>query len=626
MASHKEEPKNVYFRSYSTQAKKLYLEKKYIPACELYSRSLEICPIDKHCLVARSKCFLRLGKPAKALADAQLALQQDENFAEAVYQKAEAYYQQSNYEVALLVLYQGLKLPGRPDIFLNGIHKCENAIEKSVHWLDELPIYRSEEPMECGKKEGYDESSSSEGITAEPNLPIPHRDKLQNLLEEIYQDRKFLKKLLKCVEFKTESDWLSKLIIIDRLVYLNNQAKYLQTQKLAYRTGKASTPQNIKDDLEEIQLTFSSKRYKDCIKECVRMAGDYKDTDWEVKRKFILKLYSWIGASNMELKQWEKARCAFLALLSIGEWCKDVDLRLKALGAISLCYKNDTQLKSKSGDKEEAESGEMSEIEEMDLYYYLGQCYLGLNNEKARGYGKMCYDTAVVGSSKEFMKSSLMLMAGADMKLGNHREAAESLKECEQLMTGDNDGRKESVEKALADVLPLVKDPEEKSQEIEKDGDEEDEEEEELRKKREKEKEERTEKEKSDNESQSKDKDEEKIEKEEGNEKEGENEGEAGIDDDKGEGYREEDIREEEEVEEEEGIREKEGNRDENRGKKVGTFKGRGGIGYRGRVPIKEEPINEAQRVADEEVPTKEPEPRDDDSDKKKPKPKKLCC
>ena len=488
------EPKNVYFRSYYTQAKKLYLEKKYMQAAELYSRSLEIYPNDKHCLVARSKCFQRLGKPAKALADTELALQQDENFAEAVYQKAEAYYQQSNYEVALLVFHRGLKFPGRPDLFLNGIHKCEEAIEKSVLWLDQLPIYRSEEPMDCGSKEGLGETmTSSECITAEPKVPTPHRDKVQNLLEEIYHDRKFLKKLLKNFEFKTETDWLSKLMIIDRLIYLNNQAKYLQTQKLAYRTGNASIPQNIKDDLEEIQSTFCSKRYKDCIKECIRMTTDYENADWDLKRKFILKLYSWIGASNMELKQWENARCAFLALLWIGEWCKDDELRLKALGAISLCYKNDTQYKPNTDNIEGTESGEMSEIEEMDLYYYLGQCYLGLNNKKAHGYGHMCYDTAVVGSSKEFMKASLMLMAYANMKIGNYEGAVASLKECQQLMDGDSDSRMETVEKALSEVSSLLNSLGRRKEEEEQGGvnekkekdDEEEEEEKALQKRRE---------------------------------------------------------------------------------------------------------------------------------------------
>lgn len=37
-------------------------------------------PEDKNCLVARSKCFLKLGDPQKALDDAEAALAEDKEF------------------------------------------------------------------------------------------------------------------------------------------------------------------------------------------------------------------------------------------------------------------------------------------------------------------------------------------------------------------------------------------------------------------------------------------------------------------------------------------------------------------------------------------------------------------
>lgn len=43
-------------------------------------QALELQPNDKICLVARSKCYLKLGDPQKALMDAEAALVEDKEF------------------------------------------------------------------------------------------------------------------------------------------------------------------------------------------------------------------------------------------------------------------------------------------------------------------------------------------------------------------------------------------------------------------------------------------------------------------------------------------------------------------------------------------------------------------
>ena len=43
-------------------------------------QALEIQANDKTCLVARSKCYLKLGDPVNALADAEASLEEDKYF------------------------------------------------------------------------------------------------------------------------------------------------------------------------------------------------------------------------------------------------------------------------------------------------------------------------------------------------------------------------------------------------------------------------------------------------------------------------------------------------------------------------------------------------------------------
>ena len=82
---------------------------------------------DARSLVARSKCYTRLGQLEYALRDAEKVLKKDKKCQEAVYQKAETLYQLGRYEHALVFYHRGHKL--RPESrFKIGIHKSQDAI------------------------------------------------------------------------------------------------------------------------------------------------------------------------------------------------------------------------------------------------------------------------------------------------------------------------------------------------------------------------------------------------------------------------------------------------------------------------------------------------------------------
>lgn len=71
-------------------------------------------PFDQGALISRSKCFLQLGEPEKALADAETALTIDKNSIRAIYQKAEALYYLGKFEHSLMFFHRGLRL--RPEL------------------------------------------------------------------------------------------------------------------------------------------------------------------------------------------------------------------------------------------------------------------------------------------------------------------------------------------------------------------------------------------------------------------------------------------------------------------------------------------------------------------------------
>lgn len=75
--------------------------------------------------MARSRCYLLLGEPKLALADAETALRLDPKHAKALLQKAEALYYCGEFEMSLVHYHRGLR--ARPDLseFRLGVQKAQ---------------------------------------------------------------------------------------------------------------------------------------------------------------------------------------------------------------------------------------------------------------------------------------------------------------------------------------------------------------------------------------------------------------------------------------------------------------------------------------------------------------------
>ncbi|XP_043910834.1 outer dynein arm-docking complex subunit 4-like [Protopterus annectens] len=67
------------FEIYISEGDRLFRKGDFGKAIKIYSTALELKPGDKNCLVARSKCYLKLGQAEASLRDAEESLHTDKN-------------------------------------------------------------------------------------------------------------------------------------------------------------------------------------------------------------------------------------------------------------------------------------------------------------------------------------------------------------------------------------------------------------------------------------------------------------------------------------------------------------------------------------------------------------------
>jgi len=108
----------------------LYRRGQYRKAIQTYTEALELRDSDPNCLVARSRCYIKLGDTDNALKDAEASLAKDPTFYKGLYQKAEALYCKGDFEFALVFFHRGRRK--RPELedekFRLGIQRAEKSI------------------------------------------------------------------------------------------------------------------------------------------------------------------------------------------------------------------------------------------------------------------------------------------------------------------------------------------------------------------------------------------------------------------------------------------------------------------------------------------------------------------
>ncbi|XP_065089467.1 outer dynein arm-docking complex subunit 4 [Ochlerotatus camptorhynchus] len=192
-------------------------------AVHFISKALEMNTNDQSALVARSKCYLQLGEPAKALQDAETALLLEKTNIRAIYQKAEALYYLGQFEHSLMFFHRGLRL--RPELasFRLGVQKTQEAIENTIG------SNAKNQPQKKPPKPDKPKSAKK------PTLSREEMDKkaARRLLGDLFVDKEYLENLLKHPDLKkadTNTESVSE-FAKDAINFLNNRQEFWRQQK-----------------------------------------------------------------------------------------------------------------------------------------------------------------------------------------------------------------------------------------------------------------------------------------------------------------------------------------------------------------------------------------------------------
>ncbi|XP_033229071.1 V-type proton ATPase catalytic subunit A-like [Belonocnema kinseyi] len=201
-------------------------------ALNCINKALELSPNDKNALIARSKCYLLLGEPQKALQDAEAAIRgklKDPKNARAIYYKAEALYHLGDFELSLVFYYRGMRIRPEFDQFRLGVQKAKEAIQ-NILGKNAIPIsnhvqtirsgsstegsQKSSRPKTCtpSSKSSFTENNSS-GKESTMNEKVKEKTRSRpltaikkssepNLLGKLNVDKIYLQNLLKCPDSK----------------------------------------------------------------------------------------------------------------------------------------------------------------------------------------------------------------------------------------------------------------------------------------------------------------------------------------------------------------------------------------------------------------------------------------
>ncbi|XP_030766698.1 tetratricopeptide repeat protein 25-like [Sitophilus oryzae] len=204
-------------------------------AINFISKALELNPAEKHSLVARSKCYIQLGQPEKALKDAETALQVDKGFIKAIYQKAEALYYLGDFEHSLMYYHRGLHIRPDHEGFKLGVHKAQKAIENAIGSF--VVTKSSKEPSSKESSARQTTSSKNADKSSRRSTPFSQNRsksaKPSRLLRELGPDKEYLDNLMhnpniKC-KFKENDNKIEK-CIQETVDYLNARQEFWRQQ------------------------------------------------------------------------------------------------------------------------------------------------------------------------------------------------------------------------------------------------------------------------------------------------------------------------------------------------------------------------------------------------------------
>ncbi|NWI06546.1 TTC25 protein, partial [Tichodroma muraria] len=442
----------VSFGSLMTEGTTLSRRGQHDKALGCFNDALRLRAGDKHCLITRSRCFLKLGDTENSLKDAEASLQIDKTFSEGLYQKAEALYNMGDFEFALVFYHRGRRL--RPDLhkFQLGINKAEEAIVNCIGNPSSVKLESKEELCFVSRQ-----AESKKDKQKQQNKPKDQKDQKQTkkqnpkieqqLLGQLYADKTYLEKLLKdedLMQSTTRQGIKVVDLVLGGISYLNHRRDFWQQQKPIYarvyerkvlRQGRmqdkkqkpSDIGRSIAKNMEDIELLLARGSAEESCRKAERLLKKiqvWPENEVPNKNELIGNLHSYIGNAQLAMGQMEAALRSHKMDLDCARQNALTDAVSRALDNIGHVYARIGKFQQAINTWEEKIPLAQSSLEKAWLFHEIGRCYLELDKaEVAQDYGQKSLQSADEEGDVEWQLHATVLVAQAQVKLKDYRSA-----------------------------------------------------------------------------------------------------------------------------------------------------------------------------------------------------------
>ncbi|CAH6776133.1 outer dynein arm-docking complex subunit 4 [Phodopus roborovskii] len=474
------------FPSYMAEGERLYLCGDYAKAAQSFSNALHLQSGDKNCLVARSKCYLKMGDLEKSLKDAEASLQSDPTFCKGILQKAETLYTMGDFEFALVFYHRGYKL--RPDReFKVGIQKAQEAINNSVGSPSSIKLENKGDLSFLSKQAESKKAQQKPPPVKQLLYNTKHESKrkgslksektVRQLLGELYVDKEYLEKLLldeDLIKGTIKGGLTVEDLIMTGINYLDTRSNFWRQQKPIYarerdrklmqekwlrdrKRSPSQTAHYILKSLEDIDMLLTSGSAEGSLQKAEKVLK--KVLEWnkeEVPNKdeLVGNLYSCIGNAQIELGQMVAALHSHRKDLEIAKEYDLPDAKSRALDNIGRVFARVGKFQQAIDTWEEKIPLAKTTLEKTWLFHEIGRCYLELDQAwQAQSYGEKSQQYAEEEGDLEWQLNASVLVAQAQVKLRDFESAVNNFeKALERAKLVHNNEAQQAIISALDDA------------------------------------------------------------------------------------------------------------------------------------------------------------------------------
>nr|XP_015090653.1 tetratricopeptide repeat protein 25 isoform X3 [Vicugna pacos] len=403
------------FPSYMAEGERLYLCGEFAKAAHSFSNALHLQNGDKNCLVARSKCFLKMGELEKSLVDAEASLQGDPTFC------------------------KRMQAQQKPHPVRQLLHHPKTKFKQKSSLKSEKIVYQ--------------------------------------LLDELYVDKEYLEKLLldeDLIKGTVKRGLTVEDFIMTGINYLDMRSDFWRQQKPIYARERdrklmqekwlrdhkrrpSQTAGYILKSLEDIDVLLTSGSAEGSLQKAEKVLK--KVLEWnkeEVPNKdeLVGNLYSCIGNAQIEMGQMVAALQSHKKDLEIAKEHDLPDAKSRALDNIGRVFARVGKFQQAIDTWEEKIPLAKTTLEKTWLFHEIGRCYLELDQAwQAQNYGEKSQQCAEEEGDIEWQLNASILVAQAQVKLRDFESAVNNFeKALERAKLVHNNQAQQAIISALDDA------------------------------------------------------------------------------------------------------------------------------------------------------------------------------